>query len=147
MYVKPYTFTTLNMDLFWIIIVDKQVIGTSIKQIPSLKTSAHNISLETAEYLQKISRKFIDKTTYPNEVITEVDDPFVFKFIVDNYAKTQRVFVVGSYIQNFDLTQTPNTLNKYLFNMREKTETYRMYNDILTESQRKKFIEYINNEI
>ena len=135
------------MDLFWIIMVDKQVIGTSIKQIQSLKTSAHNISPETTEYLQKISRKFIDKTTYPNEVITEVDDPFVLKFIVDNYAKTQRVFVVGSFIQNFDLTQTPDTLNKYLFGMREKTETYRMYNDIITETQQRKFIEYINNAI
>lgn len=135
------------MDLFWIIIIDKQVTGTSVKEIPSLLSNNQNISLETAEYLQKISRKFIDKTTYPNEIITEVDDPFVFKCIIDNYDKTQRVFVVGSYVQNFNVAQSPNILNKYLLNMKEKSEVYRMYNDIITESQKKKFIEYINKEI
>ena len=135
------------MDLFWIIIIDKQVTGTSVKEIPSLLSNNQNISLETAEYLQKISRKFIDKTTYPNEIITEVDDPFVFKCIIDNYDKTQRVFVVGSYVQNFNIDQSPNILNKYLLNMKENSEVYRMYNDIITESQKKKFIEYINKEI
>lgn len=135
------------MDLFWIIIIDKQVTGTSVKEIPSLLSNNQNISLETAEYLQKISRKFIDKTTYPNEIITEVDDPFVFKCIIDNYDKTQRVFVVGSYVQNFNVAQSPNILNKYLLKMKEKSEVYRMYNEIITESQKKKFIEYINKEI
>ncbi|KAL6936031.1 hypothetical protein ACO0OL_002222 [Hanseniaspora opuntiae] len=81
------------MDFFWIIIIDKQVVATSVKRVTSLKSEL-SISQESAEYMQKISRKFIDKSTYPNEVITEVDDPFVFKCIVDNYEETQRVYAI-----------------------------------------------------
>lgn len=132
------------MDFFWIIMIDKQVVATSVKRVASL-TSEINISQEAAEYMQKISRKFIDKSTYPNEVITEVDDPFVFKYIVDNYEETQRVYAIGSYVHNFSNDTQLNTLEKYLHPIKEKTENYRMYNDITTELQKKKFIEIIND--
>lgn len=132
------------MDFFWIIMTDKQVVATSVKRVTSLESEL-NISQEAAEYMEKISRKFIDKSTYPNEVITEVDDPFVFKAIVDNYSETQRVYVIGSYIHNFSHNLQLNTMDKYLHTMREKTENYRIYNDIITESQKKKFIEIIND--
>ena len=132
------------MDFFWIIIIDKQVVATSVKRVTSLKSEL-SISQESAEYMQKISRKFIDKSTFPNEVITEVDDPFVFKCIVDKYEETQRVYAIGSYVHNFSNDTQLNTLEGYLHTIRKKTENYRIYNDITTELQKKKFIEIIND--
>lgn len=124
--------------------IDKQVVATSVKRVASL-TSELNISQEAAEYMQKISRRFIDKSPYPNEVITEVDDPFVFKCIVDNYEDTQRVYAIGSYVHNFSNDPQLSTLDLFLHTMKEKTENYRIYNDIKTELQKKKLIDIIND--